>query len=34
MVISDLLLGVGDDDAEDVRDVLEVRHHVVHVDGG
>lgn len=34
MVNSDLLLSVGDDDAKDVRDVLEVWHHVVHVDGG
>ena len=34
MLNSNLLLSVGDNDAENVCDVLEVRHHVVHVDAG
>ena len=28
------LFGVGDNDAENVRDVLEVGHHVVDIDAG
>ena len=34
MLNSNLLLSVGDDNAENVCDVLEVGHHVVHVDAG